>query len=82
MQNLDYSAYVLVMTFVILHFKIRKFTWQNTLSKHLAYIRETFAGHRVRRQLVLNGNGYCKTITTKSQATVNTCRPRRQCSAV
>jgi len=47
------------MTFVILHFKIREFTWQSTLSKHSAYIRETFAGHRTRRQPVLNGNGYC-----------------------
>ncbi len=47
------------MTFVILHFKIREFTLQSTLSKHSAYIRETFAGHRARRQPVLNGNGYC-----------------------
>jgi hypothetical protein len=72
----------LVMTFIILHFKIREFTWQNTLSKHSAYIRETFAGHRAWRQPVLNGNGYCQTVTTRSQAAANTCRPRRECSAV
>jgi hypothetical protein len=48
----------LVMTFVILHFKIREFTWENTLSKHSAYICETFVGHRMRRQPVLNDNGY------------------------
>jgi hypothetical protein len=70
------------MTFVILHFKIREFTWQSTLSKHSAYIRETFAGHRARRQPVLNGNGYYQTVTTRNQAAANTCRPRRQCSAV
>jgi hypothetical protein len=41
------------MTFVILHFKIREFTWQSTLSKHSAYIRETFA----------RGNSLCWTVT-------------------
>ncbi len=51
--------------------------------KHLV---KTFGIHswniRARQQLVLNGNGYCQTITTRSQATSNTCRPRRQCSTV
>jgi hypothetical protein len=70
------------MTFVILHFKIHEFTLQSTLSKHLAYIHETFVGHRARRQPVLNGNGYCQTVTTRSQVAANTCRPRRQCNAV
>jgi hypothetical protein len=72
----------LVMTFVILHLKIREFTCFVTLSKHSTYIRETFVGHRARRQPVLNDNGYCQTVTTKSQAATNTCRPRRQCSAM
>jgi hypothetical protein len=70
------------MTFVILHLKIREFTCFATLSKHSAYIRETFAGHRTRRQPMLNGNGYYQTVTIRNQVAANTCRPRRQCSAV
>jgi hypothetical protein len=70
------------MTFVILHLKIRELTCFANLSKHPAYIRETFAGHHARWQPVLNGNGYCQTVTIRSQVAANTCRPRRQCSAV
>ncbi len=31
---------------------------------------------------MLNGNGYCHTVTIRSQVVANTCQPRRQCSAV
>jgi hypothetical protein len=31
---------------------------------------------------MLNGNGYCQTITTRSQVAANTCQPRRQCNTV